>query len=238
MSGAVADIAAYAPRSVTRTRDEARRGLTIYFAVVVVVSGALEGWIIAHGGLPGPYGFLVLPLMYTPTLGCIVARLAGREGFGDVSFRWGGMTGTRAALTAWLAPVAVGLIAYGIAWATGLTTFGAPESGRLASIANPNMRFVAMIGFALTVGTVGSCISAFGEELGWRGYMVPRLVQAEVKSPDVISGLVWCFWHVPLILWGGYAVSAYPLLSACLFILTVLPVALLYFRWRMASGSV
>ena len=221
-----------------RTRSEARRGLVIYFVVLLAFSAALEGWIIAHGGLGGPMGWLVLPLMYVPTLASLVARVAGREGFGDVSFKWGGRTGTRAVLTAWLLPVMVGLVAYGLAWSTGLADFAAPAKGALPNITNPIVRFIALIPFALTLGTLQSCISAFGEEVGWRGYMVPRLVEAEVRSPDVVSGMIWCAWHIPLILWGGYAVSAYPLLSAILFVLTILPVALLYFRWRMASGTV
>ena len=62
-----------------RTREQARRGLTIYFAVLIVVSAALEGWIVAHGGLPGKWGWLVLPLMYTPALASVVARLPRSE---------------------------------------------------------------------------------------------------------------------------------------------------------------
>jgi uncharacterized protein len=220
------------------TREQARRGLTIYFAVVIIVSGALEWWIITHGGLNGPGRTLVFPLMYTPALACVIARLIGREGFRDVSFKWGGLVGTRASLTAWLLPVAVGFIAYGVAWGMGLVAFRSPEHGQFTSIANPVVRFLATIPLALTIGTLFSCLSAFGEELGWRGYMVPRLVDAQVPAADVVSGLVWCFWHVPLILWGGYAVGKYPLLSVLLFILTILPVALLYFRWRMTSGSI
>lgn len=223
------------------TRERARRGLAIYFAVLVVVSAAIEGWIITHGGLTGPWVWLVLPLMYTPTLASIVARLTGREGFGDVSFRWGGAAGTRAAITAWLFPVVIGGVVYGIAWNTGLATLAFPHGGRIdawATATNPVVHIAQMLAIALTLGTLQSCISAFGEEVGWRGYMVPRLVQAEVRNADVLSGLIWCFWHVPLILWGGYAVGPYPLLSAMLFVATILPVALLYYRWRLASGSV
>jgi len=219
-------------------RARARRGLRTYFTVLVTISAALEGWIIAHGGLGGAWAWMVLPLMYTPTLASIVARLAGREGFGDVSFRWGGAVGTRASVTAWLLPVAVGLIAYGVAWASGLAEFAMPSGGMLAGMTAPIPRFLAMIPVALTVGTLQSCISAFGEEVGWRGYMVPRLVEAGVPHADILSGLIWCVWHVPLILWGGYAVGEYPWLSAVLFVASIMPVALLYFRWRMASGSV
>lgn len=219
-------------------RARARRGLRTYFTVVVVVSAALQGWIIAHGGLGGPWGVLVFPLMYTPTLASVIARLSGGEGFGDVSFRWGGAAGTRAAVTAWLFPVVVGTVAYGIAWTSGLAEFAMPTGGMLQGITNPVVRFLALLPVALTVGTLISCLSAFGEEVGWRGYMVPRLVQAGVARADVVSGVIWSVWHVPLILWGGYAVGEYPLLSALLFVATVVPAALFYFRWRMTSGSV
>lgn len=220
------------------TRARARRGLRTYFAVVVVVSAALQAWIITHGGLTGRWGMLVFPLMYTPSLAAVIARVSGREGFADVSFRWGGAAGTRAAVTAWLFPVAVGTVVYGIAWASGLAEFAAPEGGYLTSITAPVPRFLAMFPLALTAGTVISCISAFGEEVGWRGYMVPRLVQAGVPRADIVSGVIWSVWHVPLILWGGYAVGEYPLLSALLFVACIVPAAMFYFRWRMASGSV
>src|SRR5262245_44667860 len=36
---------------------------------------------------------------------------------------------------------------------------------------------------------------AFGEELGWRGYLLPRLVEAGLLCPLVFCGLVWGIWH-------------------------------------------
>lgn len=221
-----------------RTRAQARRGLAIYLGAVVVMSAALEGWIITHGGLAGPARWLILPLMYVPLVSSVIARLIGREGFRDVSFRWGGRTGTRASLAAWLLPVLVGFLAYGVAWGTGLAPFTAPAGGSLAHIGNPVLRFLALIPVALTTGTVMSCLTAFGEEVGWRGYLVPRLVEAEVPAPFLTSSLIWGTWHVPLILWGGYAVGPYPALSALVFVASITPVGLLMARWRMASGSV
>lgn len=222
-----------------RTPAEARRGLRIYLTVLVVLSAILEGTIIRLGGfVNATAGALVLVLMYVPAFSSVVARLIGREGFDDVSFQWGGRTGTRAALAAWLLPVAVAVPVYGLAWLTGLAPFAAPTGGTLASIGNPILRLVASLPLALTVGTVLSCLSAFGEEVGWRGYLVPRLVEAGVPRPYLISALIWCTWHVPLILWAGYATGPYPAMSAFLFVASITPVGLIYARWRMATGSV
>ena len=220
-------------------REAARRGIAIYLAVLIAGSAVLEAIIIKQGGLTDPTaGALVLVLMYVPAFASVVARLVGREGFEDVSFRWGGRTGTRATATAWLLPLAVAIPAYTVAWMSGLVGFAAPAGGVLASIENPVIRMVAMIGVALTVGTLFSCLSAFGEEVGWRGYLVPRLVQAKIPAPALVSTSIWCGWHVPLILWGGYATGSNPALSALLFVAAILPVGLLYAKWRMATGSV
>lgn len=222
-----------------RTPQQARRGLAIYFIVLIAASAALEVTIIRRGGLTvAGVGPLIFALMYVPTLASIVARVLGREGIRDISFAWGGGTGTRAVITAWLVPVFVAVPAYGIAWSTGLVGFAAPATGTFSSIANPVVRLIALIPLALTMGTALSALSAFGEEVGWRGYIVPRLVEGQIPHAYLVSALVWCGWHVPLTLWGGYATGSMPALSALLFVAAILPVGLIYAKWRMASGSV
>lgn len=51
--------------------------------------------------------------------------------------------------------------------------------------------------FVLMVVTV---IPAFGEEFGWRGYMLPRLV-SRMTAPRavVVQGFIWWGWHLPLL---------------------------------------
>jgi len=96
-------------------RRKARRGLTIYFAIVVVLSAAIEGFIILNPALDG----LIALLMFAPALASLVARLVLQEGFADVSFRFGGRRGWSAIGLSLIFPVVIGLAAFGIAWMTG-----------------------------------------------------------------------------------------------------------------------
>lgn len=176
--------------------------------------------------------------MYTPAGASIIARFALHEGFADVSFRFGGREGSRATLLAWLYPMAVGFLAYGIAWATGLAKFQQllrPQSHLYSDSSAANLLTSFLL--TATLGTVVSCLSAFGEELGWRGYMVTRLIVADVPKPVLVSGLIWGVWHVPLILSGQYAAGSQPRLSAVLFVIGVIADAYLAAYVRLRSGS-
>src|SRR5690606_10039592 len=43
---------------------------------------------------------------------------------------------------------------------------------------------------------------AFGEELGWRGFLVPALRPLGTWPALLISGAIWGLWHAPVILLG------------------------------------
>lgn len=47
-----------------------------------------------------------------------------------------------------------------------------------------------------------NALAAFGEELGWRGFLVPALRPLGTWPALLISGAVWGLWHSPLILLG------------------------------------
>jgi membrane protease YdiL (CAAX protease family) len=55
---------------------------------------------------------------------------------------------------------------------------------------------------SLIAGCTINAIFAFGEELGWRGYLVKALQDKWFLLVSLIIGAVWGVWHFPLILMG------------------------------------
>ena len=83
-------------------------------------------------------------------------------------------------------------MAYGTVWLSGL-------GGLDLSLfkANP-LRFVVM-------GSLFSLLYATGEEIGWRGYLVPALARGmSFGRVALVSGVIWAVWHFPLIAFAGY----------------------------------
>jgi membrane protease YdiL (CAAX protease family) len=220
----MAEAAAVSSPDLRRT---ARRGLAIYFALVVVISGSLEAYyIFINPELLGTL-FGLLALMWSPAVASVIARLVLREGFSDVSFRFGGLR-----TLPWYAlglgvPLAVGILAYGGAWLTGLVGFQGGAGALLVGLVSA-ATWITIYGFIFTAG----------EEIGWRGYMLTRLIDAGVPRPVLVSGLIWAGWHLPLILAGIYAAGPYPALSAALIVVSFTSAAYIFARMRLETGSI
>ncbi len=182
-------------------------------------------------GAVGPLG-----LMWIPALVSIAMRLIYREGFGDVGWRAGRL---RYWAWAYLGPVGFAAFTYGCAWLVGAVVFHMPPA--LAAELGTNSAPVAWAistALAVSAGFAIGLFYSFGEELGWRGYLLTRMVEAQLPAPLLSSGLIWSLWHLPLVLWGGYATSDSPWLSALLFTVCI-SFAGMFVGWlRLAGGSV
>lgn len=83
--------------------------------------------------------------------------------------------------------------------------------------------------------TVSMWVQA-GEEIGWRGYVLPRLTDRVGLAPaSVILGIVWAIWHVPLFLVpdGNTSGQSFPLY---LLQVTALSVAMAWLYWRTEAS--
>ena len=139
-----------------------------------------------------------------------------------------GFGGTRYWLAGYFVPILYALITYLLIWASPLGDVDRDVFTRLGA------RW-----YLLGLGTVQSCLFALGEEIGWRGFLVPRL--ARVYSFDKVaigSGLIWATWHFPVILFGGYSGGAPAWYSIVCFTVLVVGVSYFYTWITLASGSV
>ena len=211
---------------MTSSADVARRGLAIYLTAVVVLSTPLQIGIIttnAFAGIGSSIAWLT-GLMLVPTVASVMARIWQSEGFDDLGFRRGRHVG-RAVAVAVGHPFLVGAVAYGVAWLTGLAGLRFPP--------------LAMWAALITLMLVLNVVLSTGEELGWRGYMLPHMVAAGVPSPVLVSSLVWGLWHVPLFLWGGLVQDGpHPWVVTVLMLTGTVALGYVLGRLRLDSGSV
>ncbi len=208
-----------------------RRGVFSFLSITFFITYAIEGALILSGfritRLPAMYGQLVVAaVMWVPALATVLTiRFITREGFAIVNFRFG----------SWKPYVASGLIVplcfvliYGLTWLLGL---GQPHWAvdqymatlRQAGGANiPHMPSPAIILPAMFMATLGLApflngLFGFGEELGWRGYLLPKLMVLGKPRAYVLLGIIWGLWHLPLIL-IGFMYPGHPVLGVVAFV--------------------
>ncbi len=83
-----------------------------------------------------------------------------------------------------------------------------------------------------------NAIPALGEEIGWRGWLLPKLMPLGTLPALLISGVIWALWHAPLVLLGyNYGSAPGWLALACMSAMCVVVGAVLAWT-RLRSGSV
>jgi pimeloyl-ACP methyl ester carboxylesterase len=79
----------------------------------------------------------------------------------------------------------------------------------------------------------------FGEEYGWRGYLLPRLLPLGEIRASVLIGVIWGVWHLPLILAGLNYPGVNVWLAIIIFTFTTVTLSFTYTWFYVASsGSV
>jgi len=110
-----------------------------------------------------------------------------KEGRRELGLRWKGF---RYWWLAILLPVPILLFSYMVVWALGLGSIELPATSV----------DTFKLAIELTVGLVFGTILGAGEELGWRGYLQPRLMELGKNRALMLTGLLWGIWHLPVFL--------------------------------------
>jgi membrane protease YdiL (CAAX protease family) len=206
--------------------DAAKRIIT-YLLIVFAVSTIFYVLITRDGGLEGPGQLYALPLMWAPALAGLVTTFVFQRNLRGMGWGFGKPIYY---LIAYLLPLLYAGVAYGLVWLLGLGRFD-------ASAAGGSLGMFLLAG--LTVHILEAGLLALGEEIGWRGVLVPQL--ARVRSftqTALISGVIWGLWHVPLIVTGGYSSGAPTWYAVACFMVHIVGVSFAFAWLRLASGSI
>lgn len=89
----------------------------------------------------------------------------------------------------------------------------------------------------LIAGVTINAIAAFGEEIGWRGFLLRSFQEMKFFKASIIIGFIWGFWHSPLILMG-HNYPQHPKIGVLMMILWCILITPLFLYITMKSKSV
>jgi hypothetical protein len=190
-------------------------GITYAIELAIVLAG------FRADGIPQMFGQLIIAgVMWVPALAALLAiKLVAREPVRSLNIRFG--SSRPYLIAALVVPAAFALI-YGLTWLVGL---GRPDwqmtylrsiftSAGAEPPAMPAPRTV-WLGLFLSSSLVApflNSIFGLGEEIGWRGFLLPRLLPLGKARAYLLLGVVWGLWHAPLIV-VGFNYPGYPILG-------------------------
>jgi uncharacterized protein len=160
--------------------------------------------------------------MYAPALAAVVMRLfISKEGLRRAL---GPLPNLRMALGAVLVPMALILILVGVVTATNIGE------------ATPGKPWGTLLAILTLAGVPIGAALAFGEEFGWRGYLLPKLLPLGEVKAAVIVGLIWGPWHLPVLIAGLNYPGELIIAALAVFFLSAMLLSLLHTRFYVASG--
>jgi uncharacterized protein len=228
------------PLIATSAIDRSRvvMSIVVYILLTFSLSGFFYWKVIHAGSMEANHGLFVFGLMWSPGFSALATRLIFQGNLRGEGWGWGK---TKYQLWSYVLPLLYSSAVYLPVWIAGGFN---PDSQIMTLIAGkvPSVPFLAregiIFGLSATAGVLGSCISALGEELGWRGFLVPQLAKvSSFLTVSLISGGIWALWHMPLIIWADYRGAGPVWYSVTCFAVLVVGSAFLFAWMRLKSGS-
>lgn len=189
-----------------------------FLFITFALTWGIEGIVLASGVSfdrfpPLFFQYAVAGLMWAPTLGAILVRkviLKESLRVPEARLRLG-------ALRPYLIVMAVMPVMFAVVYAItvllGLGTLDMSLKTFMAQIESvsgqpldlPAPAWVMIAGILLSsifAAPFLNSVFALGEEYGWRGFLLPKLLPLGRWQAHLIGGVIWGLWHAPLVLMG------------------------------------
>ena len=237
-----------------------KKRIVIYVALAYGLAWAL--WfavvypMVNGGGLGTSMQLAIAAGMFAPAIAAALTRLITKEGFKDAWIKPRAFKKTwRYYVLAWFGPlvlVLAGAALYflinpadfdpSMSYVIQATREQAEAMGVEMNIDDEAIRLTQIASLAtLVIAPAINAVTCFGEEWGWRGYLMPKLGHRKRIVPTlIITGVIWGLWHAPLTALGhnyGAGYFGWPILgiiAMCCFC-TVFGIFLSYVTIRTGS---
>lgn len=206
-----------------------RKGIFAFLGITFALTYAIEIPVLLSGfelsGMSASAGQVyILPVMFIPALAAVITtRWITREGSAGLGLRFG----------PWKNYLVIGLLLpllFAIVYALNvLFGFAQPDwnldtfkslftaaNMEVPPMGDTRLVLAGVFISTLTAGTLFNWLFCFGEELGWRGFLLPKLMPLGKTRAYLLLGLIWSAWHWPLI-WAGFTYNQPRSLLAILF---------------------
>lgn len=171
--------------------------MNMYYGELIFSSGNTSVRIFLFGSLG----------MLAPAAANLLTRLITKEGMENsllaLNFKGNGRY-YAASVLAVVAEVLTGTVLFYAFYLNGMSLAEAfpPEA-----LGDKTASFLSRIAYSIVV-----FFPAFGEEWGWRGYLMPKLTAIMSKPAAIVAGgVIWGLWHAPLTISGHNFGVDYPL---------------------------
>ncbi|MEP3295520.1 MAG: CPBP family intramembrane glutamic endopeptidase [Pseudoruegeria sp.] len=181
-----------------------KRPLVLFLTLVAVFAAIGYGIAVAMGDNNRTLGFFVV--QFAPLVAAFMTKLVYQGNLRGLGWGWGK---TRYQAAAYGLAFLIPLISFSLVWLLGFggfydTAFLAEAQVGIADLFGMNIEspYVLMLVLLVLGGTLGLYIAfgGMGEELGWRGFLVPELFKHyDFTKTALISGVIWSVYHWPLV---------------------------------------
>jgi membrane protease YdiL (CAAX protease family) len=201
-------------------------GMLVYASILAFKAGSVQ----QNMGL----GMLI---MWSPAIGTIITCLLFQRNLRGLGWKFGKI---KYLLLSYIIPMLVGLVTYSLIWFSGLGQFKiedffANNTCGILGLKNPPFGLAMFV--MLTFGLLLRLLFAFGEEIGWRGFLIPHLTKLfSLKKAALISGMIWFLFHTPGLFFLDYY-SQSRVKSTVFFMIMAISASIIMFWIRIKSGS-
>lgn len=209
-----------------------RKRLWIFLAFAFGLAWATGGIVALTGGIANSPLIVQVPgftltlatvliatgYMWSPAIAVILTRLITRQGWQNAGLHPRFKQGWKHYLAAWLLPVLITIFGAAVFFVV-MPRYYDPQMGAIramlaatgAALPFPPVVFILLqLIQALIAAPLINSLFTFGEEFGWRGYLLPALMPLGGRKAVLLSGVIWGIWHAPVIAMGHNFGLEYP----------------------------